>query len=119
MTVGDGAIEGGAQKLERLGERAETRGGAAAKLGAELRGDAAFLRKLKPSLIVERVKGNLPKDSEPGRAPAAPNGPQLGARPAPGAKHGPNPFAVAAGAFAVGWLLAKIVDWRSHAHPKL
>ena len=47
--------------------------------------------------------------------PAAPNGPQHSAK---AKKKGPNPFAVAGAAFAVGTLFAKLIDWRSHAHPR-
>jgi hypothetical protein len=46
----------------------------------------------------------------------APSGPQLDARTR--TEGGPNPFAVAAAAFVLGVLIAKIIDWRSHAHPK-
>jgi hypothetical protein len=46
-------------------------------------------------------------------APLAPSGPQV-SRP----KQRPNPLVVAGIAFAVGRLLAKVVDWRSHAHPR-
>jgi hypothetical protein len=46
----------------------------------------------------------------------APSGPQLGPRTR--TQRGPNPFAVAGAAFVLGALLAKIVDWRGHAHPK-
>lgn len=79
------------------------------------------MRKLKPSLMVGRAKGELPKDQEPTPAqsadaparPAAPSGPQH-AEP----KSGPNPFVVAGAAFGVGTLLAKLIDWRGHAHPR-
>ena len=46
----------------------------------------------------------------------APSGPQLGHRTR--TKKGLNPFVVTGAAFALGTLLAKVVDWRSHAHPK-
>jgi hypothetical protein len=49
-------------------------------------------------------------------AVSAPSGPQLGPRTR--TQGGSNPFAVAGAAFALGALLAKIVDWRGHAHPK-
>lgn len=92
-------------------------GDRAGKLAGELADDASFLRKLKPSLIVARAKGEAPKDAEPGTTKArAPSGPQLGRRSP--AKDGPNPFVVAGAAFGLGTLLAKIIDWRSHAHPK-
>ncbi len=32
---------------------------------------------------------------------------------------GLNPIVVAVVAFAAGMLLAKIVDWRGHAHPRV
>jgi len=115
--TGDGAIESGADKLDELSDKAAAKGGVAGKLSGELADDASFLRKLKPSLIVRRARGELPKDAEPGsvaRRPAAPAGPQH--RRA--ASSGPNPFVVAGAAFGAGALLAKLIDWRSHAHPR-
>lgn len=116
---GDGAIESGADKLEQLSDKAAAKGGVAGKLADELAEDASFLRKLKPSLIVRRAKGELPKDAEPGtgtpRRPSAPSGPQ---HRRPPAKSGANPFVVAGAAFGVGTLLAKLIDWRGHAHPR-
>jgi hypothetical protein len=114
---GDRIVEGGADKLDTLADRAAERGGVAGKLADELAEDARFLRKLKPSLIVARARGRLPKDQPPGSAQRAPGGPQLGPRDG-GRKGGPNPFVVAGAAFAAGTLLAKIVDWRGHAHPR-
>jgi hypothetical protein len=114
---GDGAVESGADKLEQLSDKAAAKGGVTAKLAPELAEDAAFLRKLKPSLMVKRAKGELPKDAEPGTtAPRAPSGPQH----SPGKSNGsgPNPCAVAGAAFGVGTLLAKLIDWRGHAHPR-
>jgi hypothetical protein len=49
-------------------------------------------------------------------AARAPSGPQLGPRKQAGG--GPNPFAIVGGAFAAGALLAKLIDWRGHAHPR-
>ena len=115
---GDRAVEAGADKLEQLSDKAAAKGGLAGKLSGELAEDASFLRKLKPSLMVRRAKGELPKDREPGsttvRRPAAPSGPQH----APQKRVGPNPFVVAAAAFGAGTLLAKLIDWRGHAHPR-
>ena len=119
MTRGDEAVEKGADKLDSLAGKAAAKGGLAAKLSDELAEDAAFLRKLKPSLMLKRAKGEAPKDQEPGSAAVrAPSGPQHGARPAGKGKGGPNPFLVAAAAFCVGTLLAKAIDWRGHAHPR-
>ena len=114
---GDALVEGGANKLEQLSRKAAARGGLAAKLADELADDASFLRKLKPSLIVARAKGDAPKDAEPGAPVRAPSVPQLGARPS-GSSTQKNPFVVAGAAFAVGALLAKAIDWRGHAHPR-
>ena len=116
---GDRAVEAGADKLDELADKAAARGGVAAKLSGELAEDASFLRKLKPSLMVKRAKGELPRDAEPGQTqarPAAPSGPQL--TEARGTKKGPNPFAVIGAAFGAGTLLAKLIDWRGHAHPR-
>jgi len=117
MTTGDRAVETGAERLETLSARAAARGGLAGKLAGELADDASFLRKLKPSLIVARAKGEAPKDADPGAVTVpAPTGPQLGRRRS--ANEGPNPLVVAGAAFGVGTVLAKIIDWRSHAHPR-
>lgn len=115
---GDKAVERSADKLAALADRAAAKGGIAAKLSDELAADASFLRKLKPSLMLARAKGAAPKNQEPGTIPRAPRGPQLGPRSAAGKANGPNPFAVAGAAFGVGTLLAKLIDWRSHAHPR-
>jgi hypothetical protein len=120
---GDEAVDAGAGKLDELADKAAAKGGVGGKIADELAEDAAFLRKLKPSLIVKRVKGELPKNAEPGRAgartpkaPSGPSGSQLGPRKAGG--RGPNPFVVAGAAFAAGTALAKLIDWRGHAHPR-
>jgi hypothetical protein len=121
MTKGDGAVEKGADKLDALADKAAAKGGVRAKLSGELAEDAAFLRKLKPSLMVARAKGQAPRDQEPGATQVrAPSGPQHGPRPTGSKKkgRGPNPFLVAGAAFAVGTLLAKAIDWRGHAHPR-
>ncbi len=116
---GDGAIEGGADKLEALSDKAAAKGGVAGKLADELAEDASFLRKLKPSLMVARARGEAPKDLEPGAtAVRAPRGPQHGPREPKSGKRGPNPLVVAGAAFGIGSLLAKMIDWRGHAHPR-
>jgi hypothetical protein len=114
---GDALVESGANKLDELSRKAAARGGLAGRLADELAEDASFLRKLKPSLIVARAKGEAAKDADPGAPVRAPSGPQVGARPT-GSSAKMNPFAVAGAAFAVGTLLAKAIDWRGHAHPR-
>ena len=114
--TGDALMERGATKLQRLADRAAASGGLKAKLAEPLAEDAALLRRMKPSLIVARAKGEAPTDLEPGQDVVAPTGPQLGKRPK--AEAGPNPFVVMTIALAAGIALAKFIDWRGHAHPR-
>lgn len=114
---GDAIVESGADKLEDLSRKAAAKGGVAGKLADELAEDANFLRRLKPSLIVARAKGELPKDAPPRSAPEAPSGPQLGRR-GPRSDEERSPFVVVGAAFAAGIALAKLIDWRGHAHPR-
>ena len=116
MTRGDAAVEKGARKLQRLSRRAADSGGLTARLAPELAEDAAFLRKLKPSLIAARARGKAPTDGKPDEPIAAPSGPQLGPRKGRGG--GPSPWLIIGAAFALGIVLAKTIDWRSHAHPR-
>ena len=113
---GDKTVEKAADRLDTLADSAATKGGVRAKVADELADDATFLRKLKPSLIVARAKGEAPKDGEPGTARRSPGIAQLPKERK--SKRGPNPFVVAGAAFAVGTVLAKLIDWRGHAHPK-
>jgi hypothetical protein len=117
MTKADQIVDKAAARLQEMAEKAASEGGVAAKLAQPLADDAAFLRKLKPSLIVARAKGRAPTDQKPAQGTVAPSGPQLGKRrkTRPG---GPNPLLVVGLAFAAGILLAKVIDWRGHAHPR-
>jgi hypothetical protein len=91
VTKVDQVVERGADKLESVSNRMAAEGGVKAKLADELADDAAFLRKLKPS-----------------------------ARPTPRRTGGgPTPFLVVGAALAAGVLIAKLIDWRSHAHPRV
>ena len=125
MNKGDLLVERGAEGLQHLADRAAARGdGVGEWLSEELRNDAAFLRKLKPSLIQARAKGNAPTNQEPAAAPPpAPGGPQLGSRPKPKKKKrkggkGPAPLLIVGAALVAGVVLAKVIDWRGHAHPR-
>ncbi len=104
--------------MAETAERAAAEGGLKGKFAGELAEDAAFLRKLKPSLMKARARGEAPTNQKPGEGVVAPAGPQLGERPKPPGKQGPNPWLVVGAALAAGVLLAKIIDWRSHAHPR-
>lgn len=59
---GDILVERGALRLQQLADKAAARGdGVGTWLSEELRNDAAFLRKLKPSLVKARAKGQTPR----------------------------------------------------------
>jgi hypothetical protein len=117
MAVGDNAVERAADKLQEAADKAAGRGGVAAKVAQPLADDAAFLRKLKPSLVARRIKGELPTNGTP--ASGTPH-PQSGSTPGPRkrSRGGVNPLVLVGGALAVGIFLAKVLDWRSHAHPR-
>ncbi len=125
MSKGDLMVEKGAARLEELSQKAAAKGGFVANLADELAEDAAFLRKLKPSLIKARAKGQAPINRAP-QEPRAPS-PQVSASRPPKRRRpkrrlkrsgGPNPFLIAAVALAAGIALAKVIDWRGHAHPR-
>ena len=117
MSKADELIEKGAERLRDLSQKAAARGGVGETLSGVLAEDADFLRKLKPTLMRERLKGRAPADRPLGAKPAAPTGPQIAKRPKPPGA-GPNPFVVVGAALAVGIVVAKLIDWRGHAHPK-
>jgi hypothetical protein len=116
MTKGDAMMERGAGKLQRLADRAAASGGLAGKLAQPLAEDAQLFRRMKPSLIVARAKGNAPTNLEPGEGVVAPSAPQMGKRPKK--RGGLNPFLVMGVALGIGIAVAKLVDWRGHAHPR-
>jgi hypothetical protein len=124
VTKGDVLVERGARRLQELADRAAARGdGVGTWLSEELRTDAAFLRKLKPSLMAARAKGNAPTNQDPSSTPpAAPGGSQLGSRPKPKKTKkrggGPSPILIVGAALVTGIMLAKVIDWRGHAHPR-
>ncbi len=122
MTKADSVVERGAKRLQKLSEKAAARGdGVGEWLAEELANDAAFLRKLKPSLIKARARGQAPTNE----APSAPSKPQLGSPPKKRKKNkkrsggkGLPPLAVVGAALVAGVVLAKVLDWRGHAHPR-
>jgi hypothetical protein len=112
------ALDALADKAEAASERLAGQSGIKGKLAGELADDAAFLRKLKPSLIAKRAKGEAPIDQKHDEAPA-PSEPQLGSHSSPPKRAGGvNPFLVAGAALVAGVLLARWIDWRGHAHPR-
>lgn len=120
MTKADQTVETAADKLEDFVQDARRSGGVKAKVGEALAEDPEFLRKLKPSLIKARAKGEAPTD-EPApteiKRPEPPPRPKA-AKPKKKSGGGPSPFLVIGAALAAGYVLAKIIDWRGHAHPR-
>jgi hypothetical protein len=111
----DKIVDKGADGLQSLSERAAATEGVAAKAAPTLADDAAFVRKLKPSLIAARARGRAPTNEQPGEGVVVPSSPPTARRRK--RKRGPNPWLVIGVAFALGVLAAKVVDWRGHAHP--
>jgi hypothetical protein len=110
----DAILEKGADRLQELSDRAAESGGPAARLAQPLAEDAVLLRRMKPSLIAARLKGEGPTDLEPGSgAVVAPLAPK-----AKSGRRGPSPLLVIGAAFLVGVAVAKALDWRGHAHPR-
>jgi hypothetical protein len=118
MTRVDQTIDRAADKLQELAEKAAGQDGLKAKLAEPLAEDAAFLRKLKPSLIAARARGEAPTDQQPGSGTVVPSAPPRPKPPKAKREGGPNPWLVAAAALAAGIALAKWIDWRGHAHPR-
>jgi hypothetical protein len=119
LARGDRVVESAANKLQSLANDFASQGGAKAKLADELADDAAFVRKLKPSLMKARWRGDAPTNQPPAPGAVAPSGPQLGPRPKkPARRGGPNPLIVVGAALVVGIAVAKFIDWRGHAHPR-
>jgi hypothetical protein len=119
MTRADQTIERAADKLQELANKAAAQDGFKRKLAQPLADDAEFLRKLKPSLIAARVRGEAPTGQPPATGTVTP-APEPGARPKPPKPkgQGPNPWLVAAVGLAAGIAVAKWIDWRGHAHPR-
>jgi hypothetical protein len=113
----DSLVEKGADGLQSLSRKAAESGGLASKLAPELADDAAFLRKLKPSLVAARARGEAPTNQKPGQDVVVPSGQHVGARKRRKGR-GVSPWLVLGAAFAVGVVVAKVVDWRGHAHPR-
>jgi hypothetical protein len=120
MSSVDDKVDRGADKLEQLVEAGSRAGGMKAKVAQMFADDPEFVRKLKPSLIVARAKGEAPTEEAPthDEAPRPAARPQTEPKPEAKQGGGPNPFVVIAAAFAVGLLLAHVVDWLGHRYPR-
>jgi hypothetical protein len=117
MSKGDRIIEQGAERLRGLSDKARARGGLVGKLAEPLAEDSAFLRKLKPSLIKARARGEQPAEPAPMAAPA-PGSARDGASKSQAHGKGRKPLPLIGAAFGAGVAAAKLLDWRGHAHPR-
>ena len=117
MTKADQALDSAADRLASFVRDARGSGGIKGKIGDAFADDPEFIRRLKPSLIKARAQGRRPIEPA-GEAPRAPSGPQV-ERSQKGGGRGVSPWLVVGAAFAAGYVLAKVVDWRGHAHPRL
>jgi hypothetical protein len=93
MTKVDQPVESAADRIDAIVREARAAGGARTKV-ADAVAEKARLRRSPPTL--ERA----PEPPKPRRA-------------------GPSPWLVIGVAFAAGYVLAKVIDWRGHAHPRL
>jgi hypothetical protein len=118
VTTADQKVARAADKLQQLADRLAGEGGLKSKLAEPLAEDADLIRKMKPSLIKARAKGEAPTNLKAGATRVAPSAPQLGKRPKPRKARGPNPWLVVGVGLAAGIFLAKWIDWRGHAHPR-
>lgn len=121
MTRGDQVVERAATKLDEMAQHASREDGVKAKLAEPLAEDAALLRGMRPSQIAARVRGRPggePGAKHPLPAPDPEPEPEHRVKPEPKPRGGPSPILIAIGAFAMGLVIAKIVDWRGHAHPR-
>ena len=115
----DQTVERAANKLPQPADQMAGEGGFKAKLAQPLAEDADLIRKMKPSLIKARAKGEAPTNQKPGRSTVAPSSPQLGKRRKAKKKTGGlSPWIVVGAALAGGIVLAKWIDWRGDGHPR-
>lgn len=116
MTRGDLLVERGAEGLEGLARRAAQRSdGIGEFLSEELNDSAVLMRRLKPSLIAARVRGETNGGSAAPAPPAsaAEQQPKQRAKKRKRRRAGPPPPLLVVGvAFAAGVLLARLVGLR-------
>ncbi len=117
MSRGDRIVEQGAGRLEELSRRAAARGGLVHKLAQPLAEDADFLRKLKPSLVAARARGEQPVEPAP-RTDLPQPVVRVEVPPEDGRGERRSPLPLIGAALGAGIATAKMLDWRGHAHPR-
>ena len=121
MNKADAALDHASDRLRDLSEGLDERGGVPGKLAEPLAEDADFLPKLKPSLIEERLKENPTGSESPSETRPSPTPSSRAKKKASGKRGkggGKKVVPLVGAAFGAGIVLAKIVDWRGHAHPR-
>jgi hypothetical protein len=115
----DKTVERAADKLQQLANQFAGEGGLKAKIAEPLADDADLIRKMKPSLIKARARGDAPMNQPSGHGQVTPAGPQLGKRPGTKKKTGgAGPWLIAGAALFAGIAVARFIAWRGHAHPR-
>jgi hypothetical protein len=99
VSSADRAFEKTAHRLEEVAARAEEHGKAGQRIAPLLDEDAEFLRRMTPSKVKERLRSDTPPKNSRG----------------PGPRRGTQGVVVLAAAFALGVLIAKLIEWRSYA----
>jgi hypothetical protein len=119
VSTADRTVDRAAAKLQDLADKFAAEGGAKAKLADSLAEDADLIRKMKPSLIKARAKGEAPTGQKPA-ATTIPPAPER-VKSSPKAKKkagGPNPWVLVGIALAAGIVLARFIEWRGHGYPR-
>ena len=123
MNKADAALDSASDRLRDLSGRLDERGGVPGKLAEPLAEDADFLPKLKPSLVKERLKDDPTASSPAAEAPSTGkrrHSSRAEKKRSGGGKRGgaKKTLPLVGAAFGAGVVLAKIIDWRGHAHPR-
>lgn len=115
----DQTVDKAADKVQGLADKFAAEGGAKAKLADPLAQDADLIRKMKPSAIKARAKGEAPTNQMPGATTIPPAPERAAISPKPKKKSGgPNPWVIVGVALAAGIVLARFIEWRGHGYPR-
>jgi hypothetical protein len=122
MSAADQKFDQAADKVQEFANRMAGEEGPKSKLADPLAEDADLIRRMKPSMIKARMKGEAPTDQKPAEtatiAPAAPRPAGPAATKQKGERKGPNPWMIVGVALAAGIVLARFIEWRGHGYPR-